>query len=297
MRVSSLLQKILNQLPKPDAAVQAAPPQPQQPFAAAALEPESAAEAPAPDGDAFWDRSVHVTEHTLPASQQLVPSNSLLPEPSSGGQGTGRGLHGLLMAAQQKHTSAQRAPSVSAPLPTPAATAAAMQRSPSAALPAASSNTIKLSPEPAAKPAAASAAAGAALLTPAFFEQQKTKQQPAPPTPATAPSSSVANVAVQHSPAPVPAVSPVTNGAPSGGNALHKLLSRAAKTTPPAGPAAGGSASAGGAARSQPPQPPLGVLSPEAIKEKVKTALIRLASNDAFVDMLAQEFKIVGLLQ
>jgi hypothetical protein len=39
------------------------------------------------------------------------------------------------------------------------------------------------------------------------------------------------------------------------------------------------------------------VLSPEAIRDKVKTALIRLANNDAFVDSLAQELKTVGLLQ
>jgi hypothetical protein len=80
---------------------------------------------------------------------------------------------------------------------------------------------------------------------------------------------------------------------------LH--ANRAAKQTPsgpsPSAAAAAAAAGAGSAAARGQPQPPIGVLSPEAIREKVKTALIRLANNDAFVDSLAQELKTVGLLQ
>jgi hypothetical protein len=43
--------------------------------------------------------------------------------------------------------------------------------------------------------------------------------------------------------------------------------------------------------------PPLGALSPEALRDKVKALLIRLASNDAAVDLLAREMRTVGLLQ
>jgi hypothetical protein len=39
------------------------------------------------------------------------------------------------------------------------------------------------------------------------------------------------------------------------------------------------------------------VLSPELVRDKVKAMLIRLANNDGFVDMLAQEMRTVGLLQ
>jgi hypothetical protein len=46
--------------------------------------PAQAAAAAAGEGDAFWDRAVHVTEETLPASQQLVPNSSLISEPSAG---------------------------------------------------------------------------------------------------------------------------------------------------------------------------------------------------------------------
>jgi hypothetical protein len=77
-RVSALLNKILAQLPKPDAGVTYI----QHPEPAAAVE----APPPAPvhtepassGGDAFWDRPVHVTESTLQHNQQLVPNNNLL---------------------------------------------------------------------------------------------------------------------------------------------------------------------------------------------------------------------------
>jgi hypothetical protein len=91
-RVSALLNKILAQLPKPDAGVT---------YLTQHAEPAAAAEAPpapaaAPvhhaahpaesgasgtsggGGDAFWDRAVHVTESTLQQNQQLVPNNNLL---------------------------------------------------------------------------------------------------------------------------------------------------------------------------------------------------------------------------
>lgn len=73
------------------------------------------------------------------------------------------------------------------------------------------------------------------------------------------------------------------------------MTRRAAKVTP-SGPTPAAAGSGGGAARAQ-PQPPIGVLSPEVVREKVKAALIRLANNDAFVDILAQEMRTVGLLQ
>lgn len=73
---------------------------------------------------------------------------------------------------------------------------------------------------------------------------------------------------------------------------------RAAKQTPSGpNPSAAAAAAGGSAGARGQPQPPIGVLSPEAIRDKVKTALIRLANNDAFVDSLAQELKTVGLLQ
>lgn len=90
--LAGLLQKILNQLPKPDEGLPLASPaaaqqQQHQPAPVAAVqEPASLAAQPAAaaDGDAFWDRSVHVTEDTLPASQHLVPNSSLLTESSAG---------------------------------------------------------------------------------------------------------------------------------------------------------------------------------------------------------------------
>lgn len=62
---------------------------------------------------------------------------------------------------------------------------------------------------------------------------------------------------------------------------------RAAKTTP--APAASSSTGQ--------PQPPIGALTAEVTRDKVKAALIRLANNDAFVNLLAQELRTVGLLQ
>ena len=82
--MSGLLNKILAQLPKPDAGLtylqEPAPAVPELPPAAAAVphvEP-----APGGSGDGFWDRSVHVTETTLQQNQQLVPNNNLL-DPAS----------------------------------------------------------------------------------------------------------------------------------------------------------------------------------------------------------------------
>lgn len=65
------------------------------------------------------------------------------------------------------------------------------------------------------------------------------------------------------------------------------VFCRAAKSTP-AAPAS----STGGQ-----PQPPIGALSPDQVRDKVKAALIRLANNEAFVNSLAQELRTVGLLQ
>ncbi|KAF6257964.1 Dcp1-like decapping family-domain-containing protein [Scenedesmus sp. NREL 46B-D3] len=138
-RLAGLLQKVLNQLPRPDgtaaaaAAAAAAAQQQQQhyqpaPLPAAQESSQPRAEAAAAggaagEGDAFWDRSVHVTEDTLPAGQHLVPNSSLISDPSAGAAGgiASGGLQGLLKAAQQKHNVAQRASSVSSsqqpPLP------------------------------------------------------------------------------------------------------------------------------------------------------------------------------------
>lgn len=67
---------------------------------------------------------------------------------------------------------------------------------------------------------------------------------------------------------------------------MHAVC-RAAKVTPaPAASSSGGQ-----------PQPPIGALSQDQVRDKVKAALIRLANNDAFVNMLARELKTVGLLQ
>lgn len=89
-RVSALLNKILAQLPKPDAGVTyiqhaepaaavEAPPAPAAP--AHATHPAQSAGSGASGGgggDGFWDRPVHVTESTLQQNQQLVPNNNLL---------------------------------------------------------------------------------------------------------------------------------------------------------------------------------------------------------------------------
>jgi hypothetical protein len=80
----------------------------------------------------------------------------------------------------------------------------------------------------------------AGLLTPAFFEQQKTKQAPGPTEALAAAPSAQANAApagpaadtavmdaagaVQRPAASV--ASPAASNGPGGGNALHKLLSR-----------------------------------------------------------------------
>lgn len=62
---------------------------------------------------------------------------------------------------------------------------------------------------------------------------------------------------------------------------------RAAKTTPVAAATTPGGQ----------PQPPIGALNPDQVRDKVKAALIRLANNDTFVNQLAQELRTVGLLQ
>jgi hypothetical protein len=90
-KLGNILNKILAQLPKPDVAPPSeAPPVAASPAPAAgggshaAAPPVAAAAAAAtarPQGgdDAFWDRSVHVTEETLAGSQQqLVPNSSLV---------------------------------------------------------------------------------------------------------------------------------------------------------------------------------------------------------------------------
>lgn len=88
-RVSALLNKILAQLPKPDAGVTyiqhaepaAAVEAPPGPAAPAHAHPAQSAGSGASGGggrDGFWDRPVHVTESTLQQNQQLVPNNNLL---------------------------------------------------------------------------------------------------------------------------------------------------------------------------------------------------------------------------
>jgi hypothetical protein len=211
------------------------------PFVAANPAPFSCPLTPMPDARAMCARA---------------PSRAAQQGAGGGGGGSGA-LQGLLKAAQQKHTSAQRS------LPTPLASPVPVPNSTSA-------------------PAEQAAAGGAAaLLTPAFFEQQQQQQQQqqkqrqAQPAPAAA------------------AAATAVNGA-GGGNPLQQLLSRAAKSTQSGGQlAASGSTGALRAA----PQPPIGALSPEVVRDKVKAALIRLANNDAFVDAMAQELRTVGLLQ
>lgn len=110
----------------------------------------------------------------------------------SGGPG---GLQGLLKAAQQKHNTAQRAPSAVSPVP--------------------ASSTHAEPPMP--------AAGAAGLLTPAFFEQQQQQQQqraPKPPPPAAAGGSTP--VALQDTASSASAA----NGPGQGGNPLLGLLSR-----------------------------------------------------------------------
>lgn len=275
-QVSALLNKILAQLPKPDAGVtyiQHPEPAPvEAPPPAPAPAPARSDQASSSGGDAFWDRAVHVTESTLQQNQQLVPNNNLLDAGTapvselllrirsrlssmqkqhscsmaahvchklnsgwrivcrvavqcaqanrnqcclwhgvmvqpigacllplfvgvqSGGAG---GLQGLLKAAQQKHTTAQRAPSAVSPIPVPSAHV---------------------------EPAPAAGAAG--LLTPAFFEQQQHQQQqraPKPQPPAAAGGSTPP--AVQDA-GPVVSPAGAPNGPGQGSNPLQQLLSR-----------------------------------------------------------------------
>ena len=92
-KLGNILNKILAQLPKPEPAppsevpAVAASPAPAATAAAApggghvAAPAAAAVSAARPQGgdDAFWDRSVHVTEETLAGGQQqLVPNSSLV---------------------------------------------------------------------------------------------------------------------------------------------------------------------------------------------------------------------------
>lgn len=119
------------------------------------------------------------------------------------GSAPGGGLQGLLKAAQQKHSSSQRAPSAAAnlsPVPTPNSTS----------MPA--------------EPAGAGSTGAAALLTPAFFEQQQQKSQ-GPPAASHAAAQPVAAAAPPEPAAPAPAAA-VVNGPTQGSNPLQQLLSR-----------------------------------------------------------------------
>lgn len=88
-RVSALLNKILAQLPKPDAGVTyiphaepaaavEAPPAPPAPVHAHPAQSAGSGASGGGGSDGFWDRPVHVTESTLQQNQQLVPNNNLL---------------------------------------------------------------------------------------------------------------------------------------------------------------------------------------------------------------------------
>jgi hypothetical protein len=76
--MAGLLQKILAQLPKPDTAAAAAEGAPVIATAAPDLPAAPHSTGGGGGGDAFWDRTVHVTEETLPSGQQFVPNSSLL---------------------------------------------------------------------------------------------------------------------------------------------------------------------------------------------------------------------------
>lgn len=106
--LGKILKKIVDQLPKPDggtsghdeapppypsAAAAAAPPQAPMaaPSAPVPIPAASSAVAEATGGggdDAFWDRSVHVTEDTI-TGQRLVPNESLVLQDTASSQQVG----------------------------------------------------------------------------------------------------------------------------------------------------------------------------------------------------------------
>lgn len=111
-------------------------------------------------------------------------------------QGAGAGgLQGLLKAAQQKHTTAQRAPAAAPVSPAPAG------------------NSKPPEPTP--------TGGAAALLTPAFFEQQQQQRVAVPPPASSLPD--VQDVGAGASPLGA------ANGPGQGANPLQQLLSRCVK--------------------------------------------------------------------
>jgi hypothetical protein len=184
--LGKILKKIVDQLPKPatpgdPSAPPAGAPAPAAPAPAAPLPPAASAGSEVAGGgggggggggDAFWDRSVHVTEDTLGA-QRLVPNETLLRDTATSGAGEAapppRPAAGLQMLLKQAHQSfqGQRAGPPAAPGGAPAA--------------------VRTGGE--------APAAGPQLLTPSFFAQQAAaaaapapQQQPAAQAPAAPPS-------------------------------------------------------------------------------------------------------------
>lgn len=315
--MGKILKKIVDQLPKPDAGAAAAaaaaalPPQllspPSGPAPAPAsspllapLPPPAAALPAAADGaasgggrgrgdDAFWDRSVTVTEDAISGREQrLVPNESLVLQDTASSQQGGEpskpaGLHMLLKQAHQTFQD---------------------QRQATSGPPLAASRSVP-APTPAPPAAPEAAAAPPQLLTPSFFQQQAAAAAAAPsqppPQPA-APQQPPQQPAVRAVPAPATAAAPAAAPAASGGSggvlggggsstSLQQMLNSAARK---AGVPAGQSFGLPGSM----PMPPAAPPQPQQlqVRERLRGALSRLVANDAFVDMLATELKASGLL-
>lgn len=258
-RVSGLLNKILAQLPKPDSGL---PFMQHHEAVPAVQELQPAASASAAESGAAGGSGDGFWDRSVHVTESTLQSNQqLVPNNNlldpNSAPAGSGGLQGLLKAAQQKHTTSQRGPTTTSISPVPVPNSTSM-------------------------PAEPTPAGAAALLTPAFFEQQQQRQMQAASNVSTPP-------AAQEPVATTPPAG-AANGPGQGANPLQQLLSRASKSTPVP------TASSSGGPRGQ-PQPPIGALSPEMVHDKVKTALIRLANNEAFVNLLAQELRTVGLLQ
>uniref|UniRef100_A0A7S0S2H6 WH1 domain-containing protein n=1 Tax=Chlamydomonas leiostraca TaxID=1034604 RepID=A0A7S0S2H6_9CHLO len=181
---------------------------------------------------------------------------------------------------------------------------------PQPAEPAGGGNTItnlfknaQLKQQQAAPAASAGPSAGGAPLPPSFFKQQAAAPQPAAPAPA-APKPAAENPLQRlfskgASSIPAPAAPPPPAPAP---NVLSTLFSNAAQkaaAVPPAAPAAVMAPVPRAAPQPATPpaaQPARPQQNPAQVQAALRTALSRLVQREAFVDMLAEELRGVGLL-
>eukprot|EP00877_Chromochloris_zofingiensis_P001319 jgi/Chrzof1/11188/Cz05g27120.t1 len=313
-KFGNLLKKILLQLPKPDTAPgaaavaepAAASPPPATAAAASGTAAAVAAAARSGGDDAFWDKSVEVTEDTMPASTlQAVPNNLLSGSSASIDQvtsstPTNTGFTNLLRQAQQRHAAGGATHKPTPPIPMPAVP---------------NSTSTPATTQPATASPGKSDSTAPSLLTPSFFQQQLSKAVAGP----AAGGGGTASGAPAPAPAPAPAapsaLTPAANGTSKDKNALHQVFSRAGLTLPPTStlpaekspqvPGPVHSAFPATAAGTSPfglpgnlPLPPSAPPQPQLhMREKVRQAFARLMQNDAFVDSLVVEFRGVGLLQ